>query len=136
MKTKIKQILISFISMLIINFAFSFSNFWDFGISSPHLGLLYVLGLIFGPYGALGAVFANTIIDLMNGYSISIIIPSEIFTFGISYLAYKLWYSGFKTNKITKPILDNIYHITLFLSSIFICGFIYSAFHAGLLGIY
>ena len=67
MKTKIKQILISFISMLIINFAFSFSNFWDFGISSPHLGLLYVLGLIFGPYGALGAVFANTIIDLMNG---------------------------------------------------------------------
>ena len=106
MKTKIKQILISFISMLIINFAFSFSNFWDLGISSPYLGLLYVLGLIFGPYGALGAVFANTIIDLMNGYSISIIIPSEIFTFGISYLAYKLWYSGFKTNKITKPILD------------------------------
>ena len=74
MKTKIKQILISFISMLIINFAFSFSNFWDFGISSPHLGLLYVLGLIFGPYGALGAVFANTIIYLMNGYSISIIL--------------------------------------------------------------
>jgi len=93
--------------MIIVDYIFSFNLFWNFGLSNPYLGLVYILGLLFGPYGALGSVLANTLLDFFNGYPISIIIPSEIFTFGISYLAYKIWYSGYKTNKITKPILDN-----------------------------
>jgi len=72
----------------------------------------------------------------MNGHAPLDILPSALITFGVSYLAYKLWYSGFKTEKITKPRLDNIYQLNLFLSNIVICGLIYSAAHATLIGLF
>ena len=121
--------------MIVVNLLFS-TFLWDLGLESPHVGLLFVLGLLFGPYGALGAVLANILLDLLYGFTPIEIMPSTIFSFGVSYLAYKLWYSGFKTNKITKPKLDNIYHLSLFLSSIFICGLIYSVIHGNLLGVF
>lgn len=136
MKSKLKKIAISFFVMITISITFNFSLFWEMGIESPHVGLLYVLGLLFGPYGALGAVLANIIIDFFRGYTPVAIIPSAVISFGVSCLAYKLWYSGFRTDKITKPKLDSIYHICLFLSSIFICGLIYSAVHGNLIGIF
>ena len=93
---------------------------------APDLGLIYVLGLLFGPYGALGVALAIVTLNLINGFTLMETLPFEIFTFGVSYLGYRLWYSGFKTDTITKPKLDNSYHISLFLVSIIICGFIYS----------
>lgn len=122
--------------MIALNLLLSPDIFWNLGIENPHVGLLFVFGLIFGPYGALGATLANIILDILNLYTPLEIIPSELVSFAVSYLAYKLWYSGIKTDKITKPRLDNIYHITLFLSSILICGFIYSSFHGNLVGIF
>ena len=127
---------ISFVSMIAVSFAFSSMQFFELGIHNPHVGLLFVLGLLFGPYGAIGAVLANIMLDVLNGFTPIQIIPSAIISFGVSYLAYKLWYSGFKTEKITKPKLDNIYHLLLFLSAILICGFIYSSAHADLIGIF
>ncbi len=121
--------------MIVVNILFS-TFFWDLGLESPHVGLLFVLGLLFGPYGALGAVLANIMLDLLYEFTPIEIIPSAIFSFGVSCLAYKLWYSGFKTKKITKPKLDNIYHLSLFLSSIFICGLIYSVIHGNLIGVF
>ncbi len=135
MKSKLKIIAISFISMIIVEVILSLEQFWITGIESPHVGLLFVLGLLFGPYGAFGAVLGNICLDLIYGYTPIAIIPSAIFTFGISYLAYKLWYSGFKADKVTKPRLDNIYRLLLFLSIILICGFIYSVVHGTLTGI-
>ena len=111
MKSKLKKMAISFIMMIIIHYALSPDLFWNLGIQSPHVGLLFVLGLLFGPYGALGAVLSNIIIDLLDGFTLIEIIPSAIFSFGVSYLGYKLWYSGFNTDKITKPRLYNIYHL-------------------------
>ncbi len=133
MKSKLTKILISFIVMISFNILFSPMIFLELGITSPHVGLLFVLGLLFGPYGALGAVMGNIVIDLIGGFTPMQILPSGIFSFGVSYLAYKLWYSGFKTDKITKPKLDNSYHITLFLSSIMLCGIIYSIAHGNLM---
>ena len=49
-------------------------------------------------------------------------------------MAYKLWYSGFKTDKVTKPRLDNVYHLSLFLLILLIGGLIYSATHGSLMG--
>ena len=135
MKNKLKKILISFILMIIVNVGLGYL-FIGLGLLTPHVGLLYVLGLLFGPYGALGAVSANIILDLIYGFNPIEIVPSEIISFGISILAYKLWYSGFKADKITKPKLDSVYHLKLFLSTILICGLIYSAFHAILIGIF
>ena len=89
--------------MLIINVLCNTDYLFELGIESPHVGMLFVLGLLFGPYGALGAVIANIIIDYVGGYTPIEILSSAIFSFGVSYLAYKLWYSGFKTEKVTKP---------------------------------
>lgn len=136
MKSKLKKMAISFIMMIILHYALSPDLFWTLGLQSPHVGLLFVLGLLFGPYGALGAVLSNIIIDLLDGFTVIQIIPSAIFSFGVSYLGYKLWYSGFKTDIITKPRLDNIYHLTLFLSSMVICGLVYSAIHGAFMGFF
>ena len=135
MKNKLKKILISFIVMIMFNMVFSSPFFWGMGLETPHVGLLYVLGLLFGPYGALGAVIGNAIHDLANGFTPIEILPSAIVSFGVSYLAYKLWYSGFKTDKVTKPNLNSFYNLNLFFFSILTCGFIYSAFHGNLIGI-
>ena len=59
--------------MIIVDYIFSFNLFWNFGLSNPYLGLVYILGLLFGSYGALGSVLANTLLDFFNGYPISII---------------------------------------------------------------
>lgn len=136
MKSKLKNMAISFILMIVVYISFSSKVFFEYGISNPHVGLLYFLGLVFGPYGALGATLGNIVLDLMNGHAPLDILPSALITFGVSYLAYKLWYSGFKTEKITKPRLDNIYQLNLFLSNIVICGLIYSAAHATLIGLF
>lgn len=135
MNDKIKKILIPFILMFVFNIIFvDLDILIDFGVFVPHVGILYVSGLLFGPYGAFGAVAANIILDFYSGYTPIEIIPSAIFSFGVSYLAYKMWYSGFnKKREINQPILDNIYHISLFLVSILICGFIYSIVHGSLI---
>ena len=133
MKYKIKILLITFISIIIFNMLVESIGLWELGLLSPHVGLLYVYGLLFGPYGALGAVLGNIIINLNQGYTPEEILPSAIFSFGISLLAYKLWYSGFISSKITIPRLDNIDHIILFLLSIIACGSIYSIVHGALI---
>ena len=135
MKSKLKKIVIPFMGMIAINLLLSPDIFWELGIEAPNVGLLFVFGLLFGPYGALGATLANIILDLLNQYTPLEILPSAIVSFAVSYLAYKLWYSGFKTDKITRPQLNNIYHLTLFLSSILLCGLVYSTFHGNLFGI-
>lgn len=133
MTSKLKKILIPFVIMIIVHYALTPDLFMDLGILAPHVGLYFVIGMLLGPYGALGAASANIILDLLDGFTLFEIIPSAIFSFGVSCLAYKLWYSGIKTDKVTKPALDNIYHLTLFLSILIVCGFIYSTFHANLL---
>ena len=102
MKSKLKKIAISFILMMLIHFALSPQMFWELGIDSPHVGLLFVLGLFFGPYGALGAVFANIILDSLLGFTPLEILPSAITSFGVSYLAYK--YSLFRKLEFPKDL--------------------------------
>lgn len=131
MKTKLKMFAISFILMIISYLSVYFLDlFLEIGLFAPHIGLLFILGLLFGPYGALGAVTANVFMDYYSGFSIPDILPSALVSFGVSYLAYKIWYSSFRDYEITKPRLDNIYHISLFLADLFICGFIYAVFHS------
>ena len=133
MKSKIKKILISFVLIIFINFVSDLDILFDFGMIRPDIGLLYVLGLFLGPYGALGAVLGDMLVSSMDGSSFIELFSSAIFSFGVSYLAYKLWYSGFKSNKVTKPILDNFYHFSLFLLSILVCGFVYAVFQGYIL---
>jgi sigma-B regulation protein RsbU (phosphoserine phosphatase) len=131
-KSKLKKIFVPFAIMIIFDIAITDTPMWKLGLYSPYVGLLFVLGLLFGPYGALGAVSGKILINLADGYTPMQALLSAIFSFGISYLAYKLWYSGFRNHKVTKPQLDNIYHLVLFLLSIIVCGVIFAVVHGDL----
>lgn len=129
MNDKIKKIGIPFILMLIFNLGIYFltlgQNFGE-GLS-PHVGILLISGLLFGPYGAIGAVIGNFLCDVIRGYNPILIVLSEIVSFAISYLAYKLWYSDFPgRSEITKPKLNNTYNILLFVGITILCGLLYS----------
>ncbi len=130
MKTELKQILIPFFLTILFNIANSYLGvLWDFGVFAPQIGILYVAGLLFGPYGAFGATLANILVNLYSGFSPLEILPSAVVCFGVSCIAYKIWYFPVDGYELTKPKLDNIYHLQLFLASIFVCGFIFSASH-------
>ena len=133
MKSKLKKIFVSFILMVIIDVTFSSPIFWDLGLNCIHVGLLFALGLLLGPFGAIGAIIGIATVDLIEGFAFIDVFYSAVLGFGISYLAYKLWYSSFKTQKITKPRLDSISHLILFLSIILICGFIFSVSQGSLI---
>ena len=136
MNKKLKQIITSFALMALFYLAYDYlSILWDFGIFVPHVGILYISGLLFGPFGALGAVLCNAFFDGLSGYNPIEILASETISFGVSILAYKLWYSKLREHKITQPKLNNTYHLGIFLISIFICGFIYSEAHTLLINI-
>ena len=118
MKSKPAKVAISFITIILINILLL--PFSGFGLENPHVGFLFVLGLAFGPYGALGAVLGNIVIDLVSGYGPVEILPSAIISFGVSYLAYKLWYFVFIKDNLTKPKFVNVSNLFLFLSYILI----------------
>ena len=100
---------------------------------SPHCGLLFVFGLLLGPYGALGAVIGNLLSDLIRGYNLTVSLSSAFAGFAISCLAYKLWYCDFTDKReITKPRLYSTSNILLFFAIILICGSAYSLIHSNL----
>ena len=136
MKNKLKKIFVPFILMIIIEMILSSDMLWDLGLYCPHVGLFFVFGLLLGPYGALGATLGHIVIGITDGCVPIEIVFSSIYSFGVSYLAYKLWYSDFRNQKIMKPKLDNIYHLTIFLSIIMLCGFIFSVVHETLFSFY
>ena len=132
MKSKLKNLLIPFILMVIINLmSFYFYDSRTFGVGlNPHVGILFIGGLFFGPYGAIGATVGNLICDFIRGYNVNSVFLSTIASFGVSYLAYKLWYDKYysKTTELTTPRLNNTAHIIKFLIIIFICATLYSIF--------
>ena len=139
MNDKLKKVIIPFVIMLVFDLGTYYLTIGkNFGRGySPHTGLLLIFGLLLGPYGAIGSVSANFISDIVRGYNFSISIPSAIISFGVSYLAYKLWYDDFGGNfKITKPKLDNIHNVLMFLLIILICAISYSIIHVNIIYFY
>lgn len=136
MNRKIKQFSIAFILMIIAYVGIGVLDmFFEMDMFIPHVGLLFVFGLILGPYGALGAVVGNMLMDGLGGFTPTEIFFSAVISFGVSFLAYKLWYGGYKDHEVSTVQLDNIYHLSLFLAIMFICGAIYSVSHGQLINI-
>ena len=127
---KIKQIGIPFILILIFNLGIYFMNGENFGGGiAPHVGIILISGLIFGPYGSFGSAISNLLCDTIRGYNPIFSLYTEIIAFTVSYLGYKLWYEPFKKrDAITKPKLNNTFNILLFLGIIFLCSLIYTLF--------
>ena len=110
MSEKLKKIIIPFVLMILFNlgsyYLTSGRNFAE-GLT-PHVGILFISGLVFGPYGAIGSVSANFLCDLIRGYHPVLAILSGIISFGVSYLGYKLWYENFKGRfNVSTPKLNN-----------------------------
>ncbi|WP_406535295.1 SpoIIE family protein phosphatase [Methanobrevibacter sp.] len=139
MNDRVKQIGIPFILMIIFNLGIFYLNGGqNFGEGlSPHVGILLISGLLFGSYGALGSAIGTFLCDMVRGYSLAISVLSEIIGFGISYLAYKLWYGNYKNRpEITKPKLNNTYNILLFIGITLICALLFSVLNGKLFYIF
>ena len=69
-KNNLKKILVPFILMMIFNmgsYELMLSDVFGYGYS-PHIGVILISGLLFGPYGAFGAVLGNTLCDIFREY--------------------------------------------------------------------
>lgn len=102
---------------------------------NPHIGLLFVSGLLLGPYGSIGAVLGYTVSDYIKGYPIETLLFRLIIGFAVSYLSYKLWYTKFNDDDIYPPRLVNSGNLTKFLGIILFTGLIYSISMDGLLNV-
>ena len=135
MNNRLKKVGIPFLLMLIVNLGIYYLNGGqNFGEGlSPHVGLLLISGLLFGPYGAIGSALGTFLCDIVRGYSLLISVLSEIIGFAISYLAYKLWYGNYKGRlETTKPKLNNTYNILLFIVITLICALLFSVLNGKL----
>ncbi|WP_407376687.1 PP2C family protein-serine/threonine phosphatase [Methanobrevibacter sp.] len=136
MNDKLKKIIISFILMMVLNLG---SYYWGHGHNfaeglTPHMGIILVAGMIFGPYGTIGAVAGNLICDLIRGYHPIITFVSVLITAEASYLGYKLWYGSYTSQtNVTNPKLNNTSNVILFLSIVIVCGLIYAVLHGKLI---
>lgn len=129
MRDNLKNFIIPFILLFSVNLVtYTFISPVNYGGGlNPHLGILFLSGLFFGPWGSIGAVLANALCDLYRGYDITLVFLSLIVSFAVSYLPYKLWYTkNLKRVTITKPRLYNISNFTYFLGIIIFCAVIYS----------
>ncbi|RAP49832.1 MAG: hypothetical protein BZ136_02755 [Methanosphaera sp. rholeuAM74] len=136
MNNKAKNFLITFILMMIFDLGYYFIvSAPNFGRElTPHLGILFIGGLFFGPYGSLGAVIANLICDIVRGYTITSTIASAFISFIISYMAYKLWYTKDSEKHIlTRPRLNSTYNMIYLLVVLFECGLLYSTLSVNLI---
>ena len=70
---------------------------------------------------------------MIRGYYPSLSLLSAVFSFGISYLGYKLWYDSYKgRSEVSRPKLNNTSNVILFFGIILICGVLYSLIHGKL----
>ena len=139
MNDKVKKILIPFIFMIVINLGFfylSSSRNVSQGING-HIGTLLISGMLFGPYGALGASLGNLISDVIRGYPVNFTVFSNIVGFVVSYLGFKLWYKDYiKRPKITKPRLNSTSNFLLFLAIVIVTGILYSSIHQNIYNLF
>ena len=128
MNKNLKKVFVPCIIMIILDYCF-YAGLLELGIEldySPHLGLIVVFGMLFGPYGALGTTIGALISDAGFGLYKSDLLVGLV-TFAISILAYKLWYTPFKGREIvTKPKLSSTNEIILFAVIILLCSVIYT----------
>ena len=135
MKDNLKNFLITFVLMMIFDLGYySITGTPNFGGElNPHLGILFIAGLFFGPYGCLGAVVGNFLCDIVRYNSIALAITSGITSFIVSYFAYKLWYTkNSKRFPVTRPRLNNMYNTIYLLVIIIESGLLYSVFTTNL----
>ena len=96
----------------------------------PGSALPPTLGLMFGPWGAVGAALGNLTSNILAGYPPEIYIITFFIQFFYGYIPYKLWYTLDIGEKISSPRLDTVKNLIKFVVIMFINAIVM----AGLLG--
>ena len=138
MRDKLIKTSIPFILFVTVNLGnfFFINNHQIYGNGlNPHMGLLFVSGLLFGAYGAIGACLGNILCNFIEGYPIDTILFRTVINFGVSYLSFKLWYTKFNSDDVHPPRLVNSMELSKFIGIIMITGLIFSISMEGLLRI-
>ena len=116
-------------SLIYILIAVPFRHFFPILYVSelrPASALPPVFGMLFGPWGALGAAIGNMVADIIAGYPPEIYILGFIAQFFYGYISYKLWYGLKITDKITPPRINNVKSLIKFIIVIFIASTVMS----------
>ena len=120
---KSKAIVLTICAVIFVLIAIPFRYFFPiFQVSElrPASALPPVFGMMFGPWGALGAASGNLIADIIAGYPPEVYLLGFIPQFLYGYISYKLWYSLKIVDKITKPRINTVWNLIKFLIVIFI----------------
>lgn len=127
MNDKLKKIFIPFILMVIFDLGFYFTGFSKNlgGGLNPHVGLFFISGLLFGPYGAAGVVLGNMLCDFIRGYNAWDLMLSAVISFAVSCLSYRLWYEQFRNEPLVKPRITEIWQLAKILGILFVMGILY-----------
>lgn len=97
--------LVFFCISLPMRYAFSWLDVTGVRIDEA---LPQICGLIFGMWGAVGCAVGNFAADIISGTELSLSIVSFFIQVICSYLAYVLWYGGFKGKYSSFPVLDRV----------------------------
>lgn len=97
--------LVFFCISLPMRYAFSWLDITGVRIDEA---LPQICGLLFGIWGAVGCAVGNFAADILSGTELTLSMVSFFIQVVCSYLAYALWYGGFKKKYSSFPILDRV----------------------------
>ncbi len=118
-----KAIIVSICALIFILVAVPFRYFFPiFQVSElrPASALPPVFGMMFGPWGALGAALGNLVSDIIAGYTPDVYLIGFIAQFLYGFVPYKLWYTVRITKESTKPRINTVKNLIKFVGIIFI----------------
>lgn len=127
-KENIKYVLISCILFFVVALPFRLLQSIIPGVTEirPANALPPVLGIIWGPYGALGISLGNLISDIMSGSSFFICISGFFANFFYAYIPYKMWYTYKVNPDDALPNLGNVNKILKYIYIVFVNSFVVS----------
>jgi len=120
---KSKTIVLAICATIFVIVAVPFRYFFPiFQVSElrPASAFPPVFGMMFGPWGALGAALGNLISDIIAGYPPEILIFGFVAQFLYGYIPYKLWYTSRISKESIQPRINTVKNLIKFVIIILI----------------
>lgn len=92
----------------------------------PYIAMTFVMGMLFGPWGALGV----DLVSLIRNTTVSYAEPSTlamdlVMTFLVAYIPYRIWYSTSLGGDMRPPVLDSTRNMAKFFGVMVASGLLY-----------
>lgn len=96
---------------------------------TPNLALCPVVGLLFGPFGALGVDLVSFMDNLSSGVPLPFCMLDLVTTFVVSYIPYRIWYSTMNSRGCERPTLDSVSNVAKFIMVLVISSLTYAVLY-------